>query len=147
MGSMVQLSNEMGGALINGTLSTNYSVLWSLRTSNRNILEGYSLDKERLHISSWLPLQEVLRNKAIKLAVLHCGMGGVSEALYSAVPLVVIPFLYDQYGVASRVMHAGAGMYLDRSTMTADKVQTAIETVASLEYKKAAKKLRRYSSR
>ncbi len=84
-----------------------------------------------------------MRNKTIKLAVLHCGMGGVSEALCSAVPLVVMPFMFDQYGVASRVVHAGAGVYLDRSTITADKVQSAIETVASPEYKKAAKKLQK----
>ncbi len=84
-----------------------------------------------------------MRNKAIKLAVLHCGMRGVSEALHSAVPLVIIPFMFDQFGVASRVIHARAGVYLDRSTMTADKVQTAIETVASPEYENAAKKLQK----
>ncbi len=143
MGSGVQLSKDQGRALANGALQTNYNVLWSLRACNRDILEGLSLDKQRVFISEWTPQRAVLCNKAIALAVLHGGMGGVGEAICNAVPLVVVPFVFDQFSIAARVQHAGAGVYLDRNTLTANEVKVAIETVSSPSYKHAARKLQK----
>ena len=143
MGSMARLTKSMGDALINGILQTNYSVLWSLRESNRDILEGHTLSREHFHISSWLPQQTVLRNQAIAVAVLHGGMGGVSEALSNAIPLIVIPFFADQYDNAARVQHAGVGVGLDGSKLTAKVVLESIETVTSLKYRSAVQKLQK----
>ncbi len=71
MGSYVQL-----GSLINGSLSTNHSVIWSLRARKCDTLEGYSFTLDNEHI-------KFLRIKAIKLAMLHGDNGGVSEVLIS----------------------------------------------------------------
>ncbi len=144
MGSAIRLTKAMGSALMNGILRTNYSVIWSLRDNNRNILEGLSLSKERFYISSWIPAtQHVLRHKAIAMAILHGGMGGVNSVLNNGIPMVVIPCAYDQYEIAARVEHAGVGVRLNALSMTADMIQNALETVASPKYRKAAEKMQK----
>ncbi len=115
-----------------------------MRASNRDFLEGISLDKQRVHISEWIPQTAVLQSNAIALAVLHGGMGGVGQALSNAVPLVVVPLGNDQFANAVRVQRAGAGVLLDKNTVTASEVKVAIETVGShASYKNAARKLQK----
>ncbi len=141
MGSGAYLTLDVGNALINGLLQTNYSVVWSLRESNRDILEGFSLSRETFYISNWLPQQTILKNKAIAMAVVHGGMAGIAEAIHNKVPMIVMPFALDQFDNAARVQHSGAGVHLDGSTLTSDELQTAIATVSSVAFKKAAEKL------
>ncbi len=136
-------SKEMGRALVDGILPTNYSVLWSLKESDRDIIANFSLSKDLFNIQHWVPQQSVLKHPAIKIAISHGGMGGVSEALFNAVPLIVIPMTFDQFDSAARVQHAGAGVYLDKTTLTSDKVQRAIERVTSPKYKEVAEKLQK----
>ena len=59
----------------------------------------------------------------------------VGGALY--IPLIVMPSAVDQVGIVVRVQHAGAGFYLDKNWLTAERVRTAVETVSSPEHKKA----------
>ena len=143
MGSTASLSKEMGVAFVKGILQTGYSAVWSLRKSNRDILEGLQVEDSRFFISDWVPQQAILKSNKIAMAIVHGGMGGVSEALYLSIPLIVMPTAIDQFCIAVRVQHAGAGFYLDKNGLTAEKVQTAIETVSSPKYKKAAEKLRK----
>ncbi len=75
------------------------------------------------------------------MAVLHAGMGGVAEALHNEVPLIVLPMSLDQFDITARVEHSGAGVRLDRNTLTNDSVHKAISVVSSPAYKKAAEKL------
>ncbi len=143
MGSAARLNNELGAAIVNGILSTNYFAIWSLRQSNQHILEGLNLQEEVFYISDWLPQQTVFKSKSIAMAMLHGGMGGINEALSNAIPIIVIPYVNDQYGCAARVQHAGAGLQLDGNSFTAEDIRNAVETVALPEYKKAAEKLQR----
>ena len=41
MGSVQRVTETMGAAIINGIVQTNYSVVWSLRESNRDVLKGF----------------------------------------------------------------------------------------------------------
>ena len=143
MGSTAHLTQDMANAIVSGIMQTHYSVIWSLRNNNRNILEKVQIDEGRFYISNWLPQQAVLKSDAIALAILHGGMGGVSEALYNAVPIIVMPFAVDQYDNAARVQHAGVGVRLDANALSSEKVQTAIEIVSALEYKRAAEKMQK----
>ena len=45
----------------------------------------------------------------------HCGMNSVSESLYHAVPLVMLPQTSEQQGVALRVTQVGAGRKLGQT--------------------------------
>ncbi len=143
MGSGVRLTKESGAAIVKGIMSTKYFALWSLRQSNQDILEGYNLTTKLFYISDWLPQQTVFKSKSIAMAMLHGGMGGINEALSNAIPIIVIPYVKDQYSNAARVQHAGAGLQLDGNSLTAEGIRNAVETVALPEYKRAAEKLQR----
>ena len=58
----------------------------------------------------------------------HAGMGTVTRALASGVPLVCLPMGRDQFDVAARVVHAGAGLRL-RSGVKPAAIRAAVERV------------------
>jgi MGT family glycosyltransferase len=58
-------------------------------------------------------------------------MNSVMEGLSSGVPLVVIPQMLEQRITAQRVQELGLGIALDSTTVTVDRLQEAVERVAS----------------
>ena len=94
MGTIVHTSQKMMQTVYHG-IPSNYSVLWS--TASKTILDGVEND-DRYLIKSWIPQVSALNHPAISLAVLHGGAGGVHQALYFGIPMIVIPFGGDQPG-------------------------------------------------
>ena len=131
MGSIAQLSAEHGKAIVNAMNITDYSAIWSLRESNRYILEGLELDREQFYISKWVPQLAVLRHKAILMAILQGGMNGVHEAIYFGVPLITVPFVNDQADVSARVHHQGVGIQLLRNQLTTENLVASINAIES----------------
>ena len=62
------------------------------------------------------------------VVVTHAGMGTVTRALASGVPLVCLPMGRDQLDVAARVVHAGAGVRLRAGAKPA-AIRAAVERV------------------
>ena len=60
MGSLINLTKEKGSAILNGVLSRGHSLLWALRESNQDILNGIELGDKQTYISSWAPQLAVL---------------------------------------------------------------------------------------
>jgi MGT family glycosyltransferase len=58
--------------------------------------------------------------------VTHAGMGTVTRGLVAGVPLVCLPMGRDQFDVAARVVHAGAGIRL-RTRATPAAIAAAVE--------------------
>ena len=141
MGSAATLTKEMGQSILQGVMHTNYSVIWSLR--NRGILEDLEIDTERFFIHGWLPQPAILKHPTVAMAVVHGGMGGVTEALFYAVPLIVIPFGMDQLSTATRVEHFGAGIVLDKDSLSSGDIAQAIETVRGEDYKNGAERIQK----
>ena len=133
-------------AITNGILATQYNVLWSSRNTKLHglirRLVGHQ-NEHRLFLSEWLPQQAVLRHSSIAMAILHGGIGGVSQCLYNGVPGIIIPFALDRYDIAARVVSRGAGLRLFKYELTTQRVTEAITTVSSPQYKKAALRLRK----
>jgi len=73
------------------------------------------------------PHSELFGDAAV--VVTHAGMGTVTRALCSGVPLVCIPMGRDQPDVAARVVYAGAGVRL-RSWARPRAIRAAVEQVA-----------------
>jgi MGT family glycosyltransferase len=61
------------------------------------------------------------------LFVSHAGMNSVMEALRAGVPLLMHPQQPEQSANARRVAALGAGRVLDRATLGADAIRTAVE--------------------
>jgi len=63
--------------------------------------------------------------------VSHAGMNSALESMRAGVPMVMLPVGNDQPGVAARVHHAGAGISLGSSKVSAPQIRTALQAVLS----------------
>ncbi len=140
MGSTAYLTRAMAQALIKGVEATDYDAVWSLRETNRDILDGNTLDKNRFYLSKWVSQQAVLQHKAIGVSVLHGGMNGVQESIYYGVPVIAIPFGLDQPLVSSRVEQLKLGTQIYSSDLTAQRVSESIRTLESEDYRERVEK-------
>ena len=98
MGSVFDGSQKLAEALYNG-IPSNYSVLWSATSEIIRKAVENEPSSDRFLIKSWIPQISALNHPSISLAVLHGGAGGVHQALYFGVPMVVIPLMGDQYSM------------------------------------------------
>jgi MGT family glycosyltransferase len=62
-----------------------------------------------------------------QVTVCHAGHNTVLESLASGVPVVAVPHNADQYGVAARLAHSGAGIAIPLTQLSASQLRTAIE--------------------
>ena len=89
-------------------------------------LEG---QPKNVFISKWLPQDDVLAHPNIKLFISHCGLGGVVEAKYHAVPIVGLPLFGDQPGNAAKIQDEGWAVILDIVTIKETILKDAIKEV------------------
>lgn len=66
----------------------------------------------------------------------------MEEGINSAVPMLIIPFLGDQYANANRLEKLRVGNQLDLLEMTEDSLRSTILETLKPDYKKSMKKLR-----
>ena len=151
------LTPQAAQSIAEGILKTHYSAIWSVRKSVLEALQGIvSLDKNRFYVlTKWAPREAILRHRTIGIAILHCGMNSVQEALYNSIPVIGIPHSFDHFAVAARIHSAGVGIPLygnmdkmmdslfDKKTFSAEQVADAIEKIDSGGYRKAAEKMRK----
>ena len=67
---------------------------------------------------------------AVKMAdvvVTHGGLNTVLDALAASTPMLVLPVAFDQPGVATRVVHAGAGLKLTPRWATETSIANALD--------------------
>ncbi|MCR8842268.1 glycosyl transferase [Paenibacillus sp. SC116] len=89
-------------------------------------------------IQPYVPQLEILQRA--DAFVTHAGMNSASEALYYDVPLVAIPLSSDQPIVAQQAEHLGAGITLDKDSLTPETLKLAVLKVLNNPiYKQRAK--------
>jgi UDP:flavonoid glycosyltransferase YjiC (YdhE family) len=76
-------------------------------------------------VERYLPHGPILRRAAAVIS--HGGMGTTQKALAAGVPVCVVPFRRDQFEVARRVEHCGAGTILRAKRLRSDRLRAAIE--------------------
>lgn len=144
MGTTAFITAEMARAFVEGLLPTKYNVVWSLRKSNHRVLKDIDMEKKRFYISSWVAQQSLLKHPAVAIAILHCGMNGLQETLFNAIPVICIPYAFDQSELATRLGSSGAGIALSRSTLTPKQITSAVTTISESEgYFEQARKIRK----
>eukprot|EP00057_Strongylocentrotus_purpuratus_P035223 XP_798204.2 PREDICTED: UDP-glucuronosyltransferase 2C1-like [Strongylocentrotus purpuratus] len=90
----------------------------------------------------WLPLNDLLGHPKTRLFMYHGGNNGFYEAVYHGVPVVVVPFIADQFDTAVKVTSHGMGLQLDKHTLSADYIHKHVAQVLGDEkYSLAAKRL------
>ncbi len=112
---------------------TDYQVIMSV--GNLVSIEDFGELPEHISVSLFVDQISVLQQADVFVS--HCGMNSVSESLYFAVPLVMLPQTSEQGGVAERVKQLGAGIKLDQSD--APSILDAINNIfADSSYKQNA---------
>ena len=145
MGSMFTASKQLAISVVDAAVQSNSHILWAMKDSNRHVFDD--VDPELLHngnifISSWLPQAAVLRHPSISVAILHCGLGGVNEALMGGVPIIGFPIAVDQFGNCARVHDQGLGVCLHGAgNITSDLLQCSIKEIERGSYRETIRKL------
>jgi UDP:flavonoid glycosyltransferase YjiC (YdhE family) len=78
-------------------------------------------------LREFVPQVAVLRRAA--LFITHGGINSAHEAMWHGVPMIVLPCAADHHIVAERVAAVGAGVVLDRSQATADRLRDLVTRV------------------
>jgi MGT family glycosyltransferase len=91
-------------------------------------------------VVGYAPQLELL--KKTTLTITHAGLNTVLESLSNGVPMVAIPIVNDQPGVAARLAWTGAGEFVPLSRLSVPKLRAAIKRVLTEEsYKHNASRL------
>ena len=62
--------------------------------------------------SEWLPQQDILAHKNVKLFITHVGFGSLQETICYQKPIIAIPVFGDQFSNALEAKRLGLGEYI-----------------------------------
>ncbi|WP_017588130.1 macrolide family glycosyltransferase [Nocardiopsis ganjiahuensis] len=82
-----------------------------------------------VEVRSWVPQLDILRQA--DAFVTHAGMGGSSEGLYTATPMIAVPQATDQFDNADRLQEIGVARRIDTGDATAETLRAALLELAS----------------
>nr|QVG59869.1 UDP-glucuronosyltransferase [Nilaparvata lugens] len=82
-----------------------------------------------LLIRKWFPQQSILVHPKCRMFISQGGLQSTEEAIYYAVPLLVIPLFADQPHQAAKIEKEGAGLSLLLSRLTEDNFYDAINSM------------------
>lgn len=96
----------------------------------------YELDRahaleagDRVFAEQYIPHSHVLERG--QLLISHAGHGSVMKALRHGVPMVLVPWSRDQFGVAARAESMGAARVIPKEALSAHAMAEAVERVLS----------------
>ncbi|XP_062547887.1 UDP-glucosyltransferase 2-like [Armigeres subalbatus] len=116
--------------------SLKYDILWKCDSVVN--LNGTS----NIRISKWFPQQDLLAHPNVKLFVTQGGQQSMEEAVDRKVPMVVIPFNFDQFGNGDKVVERGIGKSIWMEHLTTENLRSAIvEVIGSKTYKRNIERL------
>lgn len=73
----------------------------------------------------------VLGHPNVKVFITQGGFQSIEEAIYTQVPVIVMPRIADQFFNAKRAVNKGMGLTVDFSTITTQNFREAIVEVAT----------------
>ncbi|XP_030830958.1 UDP-glucuronosyltransferase 1-2-like [Strongylocentrotus purpuratus] len=74
----------------------------------------------------WMPQNDLLGHPKARLLIYHGGLTGIFEAIYHAVPMVVMPIFGDQDSNAVKVEAKGMGRILQKDPISYETVMEAV---------------------
>ncbi|XP_046865337.1 UDP-glycosyltransferase UGT5 [Drosophila willistoni] len=99
---------------------------------------------DNVFYGSYLPQQQILNHPNVKLFITHGGLLSIIETTYYGVPILSLPFYYDQFWNAQRMRLAGAGETLDLHSMNVEILNRSIHQI--LQNPSYATNIRRMST-
>jgi len=115
--------------------SLDFDVIWKWET---NEMEN---KPENVMLSKWLPQRDLLEHPKIRLFITQGGHQSMEETIHCKVPVLVVPFLGDQYANANRLEKLKVGLQIDLLKMDEKNLREKIIEATKPEYKKNMQKL------
>ena len=84
---------------------------------------------DNVMIGKWLPQDDILAHKNVKLFISHGGLGSVVESMYHAVPIVGMPIFGDQMGNVDAIVGEGWAVSIPLKTLNEKDLTDAIREV------------------
>ena len=69
---------------------------------------------------NWLPQNDILAHKNVKLFINHGGVFGMLEAIYHKTPMLIFPFYGDQHRNAKKVVDLNIGLQMNLIETTSE---------------------------
>lgn len=93
-------------------------------------------------LQKWLPQDDILAHRNVRLFISHCGLGGVTEAKFHGVPILGIPVFADQPQNALAIVDEGWALHLPYANITEETLSWSInELISNRKYAEKAKEL------
>ncbi|XP_071491304.1 UDP-glucuronosyltransferase 2B33-like [Diadema antillarum] len=96
----------------------------------RSIPSGITLPPNVMTLP-WLPQNDLLGHEKTRAFLYQGGNNGFYEALYHAVPIVVIPIHGDQYDTGAKVASHGIGITIDKGLLSETRIFEALKAVTT----------------
>ncbi|CAH2041369.1 unnamed protein product, partial [Iphiclides podalirius] len=88
---------------------------------------------KNIFVSKWLPQNDLLAHPKVLAFYSHCGLLGVTEAVYHGVPIVGMPIYGDQPVNAAAVEESGFGVKINMHDVTKENLLQKFKTVLNPE--------------
>lgn len=97
---------------------------------------------DNVKIMKWIPQQDVLRHKNVKLFITQGGLQSMEEAIFNYVPMIALPFYGDQLSNSRKMAAKGFGLTLDHKKLNVKAFHGAIlEVLNNPQYRDTTKEL------
>ncbi|XP_075159077.1 UDP-glucuronosyltransferase 2A1-like [Haematobia irritans] len=125
----------------NGQSTANATKKIGTRPWTMGTYQNMTVVTKNVRLSGWLPQQDILGHRKLKAFVTHGGLLSMYEAIYHAVPMVMLPVFCDHDVNAAKAESDGYAIRLPLETITADKLHQAIILILNNgQYKRNVKK-------
>nr|AAL48556.1 RE03265p [Drosophila melanogaster] len=114
------LSKDRRKILIDTFASLPQRILWKFDADELSDVPSNVL------ISPWFPQQDILAHPNVKLFITHGGLQSTVECIHRGVPMLGLPFFYDQFRNMEHIKAQGIGLVLNYRDMTSDEFKDTI---------------------
>jgi UDP:flavonoid glycosyltransferase YjiC (YdhE family) len=128
-GSMVSPRERVLRRLARGLARAQVAVLWAQPAQQRASLRDAGLPTERFRFEEFVPQAALLASGRVACFVTHAGAASVQEALSAGVPMLTVPFVWDQPYMASVVERLGCGKRLRHRRLAPRTVEAAVRAI------------------
>ncbi|XP_001601674.2 UDP-glucuronosyltransferase 2C1-like [Nasonia vitripennis] len=80
-------------------------------------------------IMSWIPQEKVLQHPNVKVFITHAGLLGTQESIYYGVPMLCVPFAFDQWSNANNYVSKKIAVKVDLASVTQTKIDEALNEI------------------
>lgn len=128
LGSMTYLEPWQVKEMLDGFSNDAFRVLWVMNKSQRQAVPYVPAS---FLIEANVPYLAIVSHPDVIAVVSNCQLDAAQEALYFGKPILCLPFYMDQPDVASRVVDVGAGLTVEKASLSSVVLSHKIWTLIS----------------